>query len=313
MSNALNTSIGLRATNLEGMKNMLNLSSSIRASTNGNSRLQGIRWRRNFWAGSRGEYTGTATAEKGASLSGLAYLVTGDGGDFEELGLTQKAVEIGQIVQIAPLLRKLELKIRAKVVEATKTFQAAGFPASATISVDSKSPAARVNQYFSRNNLECDCMVAAISVLEKGLLDVIGSNQFNRLGRAGEFHEVKITALQDSAENMRLGDRGIFPNYEDWRNYANGEEWAWNGENVIKVGSDLFWGYAGEPQYTAKSKNEWEAKLRQEFNDWEKFKQSGEPPRQQRIPGMAQAINVLFVDVAAVAMEIFDLRRKGFR
>lgn len=314
MSN-IETIVGLQAKSFESMKNMLGLTNAFTSSANGTSKIQGTQWRRTIWSGERGNYIGSATAEKGASLSGLAYLITGNGIDFKELGLTQQAVEIGQTVQIAALLQKLELRLRVSVIEATKKFKAKGFSEGTSIT-GGGNPAAGINEYFGGNaKLESDCLGAGIIVLEKGVLDIIGNNLFNRLETAYEgfvSQEVKKVSREDSVESMLLGDMAHFPNYDDYLEYAENPA-AWRGENVIKVEESPFWGYIGEPQYTVKSKEEWEAMLRDEFNKLEKFKATGAPPRQGRIPGIAGKIKIDFVDVAAIAMQTFDLRRKGFR
>lgn len=67
----------------------------------------GYLWNRNQWQGGRNFYTGTATAGRGATLAGLAEMITGDGNDWRELSKTE-SVNVGQIIQINPLLKKLE-------------------------------------------------------------------------------------------------------------------------------------------------------------------------------------------------------------
>lgn len=111
---------------------------------------------------------------------------------------------------------------------------------------------------------------------------------------------------------MAVGDIGHLPNYDDYLDYAENPA-PWRGENVIKVAENQFWGYIGEPTTTIKTKEVWEAMLRDEFNKLPKFEATGAPPRQGRIPGIAGKIKIDFIDVAAVAMQTFDLRRKGFK
>lgn len=272
-------------------------------------------WRRNdIWSGWHGEYTGSVTAGRGASLSGLAYLVTRYSEDWRDLSLPEQ-VEVGQVVQVAPLLKKFEFRVRASMIEATKKFKATGFPPEdnpglMVSGLVGGSAARTINQYFSSNaQLASDCAVAGLSVLDKGLLDVIGNNLFDRISTTPDGGSVINKAYkEDFTENMWVGDMVQLPNYDDWELYhPKPETWAWRGENVIKVGDNQFWGYVGTNQYTVKSKQEWNDLLREAFNSL------NGPKRQGNIPALSQRLTVFFPDIAEIAMKLFDLRRKGFR
>lgn len=277
-------------------------------------KITGESWRRNdIWAGWHGEYTGSVTAGRGASLSGLAYLITRYAEDWRDLNLSAQ-VEVGQVVQVAPLLKKFEFRVRASVVEATKKFKATGFPPednpALMVSSVGGSAAKTTNQYFlAQPQLMSDCAVAGLAVLDKGLLDVVGSNLFDRISQLPEGGSVTDKAYkEDFAENMWVGDMVQFPNYDDWELYhPKPETWVWRGENVIKAGDNQFWGYVGTNQYTVKSKHEWNDLLREAFNTL------NGPKRQGIIPALTQRLRIFFPDIAAIAMKLFDFRRRGFR
>jgi Protein-glutamine gamma-glutamyltransferase len=271
-------------------------------------------WLRTIWTGWHSVYTGTATARKNATLHNLAYLITGNEDDWKELN-AKETIQSGQKIKIEPLLQKLELNIRANVVAATKNFKAE-FSSEVAFLADA-TPSQRVNAYFDGSkNLKCDCMTAAAAVLEKGLLDTIGENLFNRLGKRN-LPYVEVMSKQLLIENMFSGDRAQFPNHNDWRNfYPEGEDWLWNGENVIKVGENRFWGHIGDPTNSVKTKMEWEKSLNEEFNNLEKVREMINAKKmieRQSIAGFSKPVDVFFIDVAAIAMQLFDLRMKGFK
>jgi Protein-glutamine gamma-glutamyltransferase len=302
MNNSIFTTIGLQS---NSMRIMSNLASN---SLNNKFLASGLKWERTIWVGSRGSYTGSATAKDGATLSGLAYLITGDASDWRELNLNEN-ISNGQNVFVEPLLRKLELRVRSSVAEATKKFRATGFSSSLTVGVSSsKSASQSLNDYFSgKPSMSADCTVAASSVLDKGLLKVTGETLFNRIYTLPDGSIIpNRVEREDFIENMDVGDSATFPNYEDWRDYTN-SEWAWNGENVVKTENDKYWGYDGTTVYTAKSKKEWEQTLQSEFKNLTNVE------RTNSIPGFSQKVYIRFFDVAEIAMKSFDLRRRRFR
>lgn len=280
------------------------------------SKVGGESWRRNdIWSGWHGEYTGSVTAGRGASLSGLAYLITRYAEDWNELNLPE-AVEVGQRVSVAPLLKKFEFRVRASVIEATKKFNAIGFPPANSIgivvgvNIGSGGAASGVNKYFSANAQEhSDCAYAGLVSLDKGLLDVVGNNLFNLITKLPDGGTVVSTTLEsDLAENMWVGDMVQFPNYDDWELYhPNPEAWLWRGENVVKVGDNQYWGYVGANDYTVKTKQQWNNLLREAFNEL------NGPKREGVIPALNNKLGIIFPDIATIAMKLFDLRSKNFK
>jgi hypothetical protein len=128
----------------------------------------------------------------------------------------------------------------------------------------------------------------------KGSLDTIGDRDFDALGYRSQTYPIKrkqpITTSQ-----MKLGDWTYFKNYDDYLQVAGG---AWQGENVIKVGNDQYWGHGGG----VRARVSWYSLLRNNYN-----KESG-GNRTYPIPGFTGHAD--FVDVAAVGTSTFDLRKK---
>jgi hypothetical protein len=212
-------------------------------------------WTRDTWAGGWGSYQGTATAECGDTLSELARLITGRASDWKALGISE-SIKVGQRVNIAPLLVVLEDRMRGNIVAATKSFNAKfGLP----VTPFQGSGSAEVNKFFGGNSVpQCDCTAAAYIVLAKGLLDTIGDRDFDALGYRSQTYPIKrkqpITTSQ-----MKLGDWTYFKNYDDYLQVAGG---AWQGENVIKVGNDQYWGHGGG----VRARVSWYSLLRNNYN-----------------------------------------------
>jgi RHS repeat-associated protein len=250
-------------------------------------------WTRDTWSGGWASYTGTATAECGDTLSELARLITGRASDWSALGIPQD-IKAGQKVNIAPLLVVLEDRMRKNVVSATRSFSASfGLP----VTLLQGSGSAEVNQFFSgRTDVQSDCTGAAYLVEAKGLLDTVGAADFDRLSDDGQgyrYNTFPRVARDSALSQLKSGDWTYFRNYDD---YPTGH--AWQGENVIKVGDDQYWGFPKG----ALSLSAWYSALRNAYNA-EMGRSRTDP-----IPGFNR--NASFIDVAKVAMGTFDVRKQ---
>jgi protein-glutamine gamma-glutamyltransferase len=207
------------------------------------------------------------------------------------LGINQSIKE-GQKVKIAPLLVVLEDRMRGNVVSATRSFNATfGLPVTPFQGAGS----AEVDRFFGSGSVpQCDCTAAAYIVLAKGLLDTIGATDFDALGYRSQAYPIKRRQPITTAQ-MKLGDWTYFKNYSDYLQVAGG---AWQGENVIKVGSDQYWGHGGG----VRSQSDWYSLLQGYYNS-----ESGRN-RTGPIPGFTGHPD--FVDVARVGMGTFDVRKK---
>src|SRR6185369_11972858 len=113
------------------------------------------------------------------NLNDLADLITGDPNDWKALGISPNIRE-GQRVNIAPLLRVFEDKLRYGVVKATALFNPAGFGLDNSMG---SSPTSTVNQFFTqRPQGISDCAKAQKLVYAKSLIDNLKRDEFDELG-----------------------------------------------------------------------------------------------------------------------------------
>jgi hypothetical protein len=257
------------------------------------------------WSGGWHRYAGTVLAdEKCNSLKRLAYLITGSESDWPLLGKTDDCVKSGEVVDIKPLLNELENKIRPKVIAATSGFKAAGFgPLSVTIT--GGSPSDDIDQFFGKGGqLRCDCFNAVSFVLQKGLIDLIGSDLFDKLDDSAR---TGFSSRRGPINSMLDGDIGWFPNYSGYLSKVQKfKNQAYQAENVVRVGADQFWGFTGENE--VHDQNGWERQLRDAYNA-----PDGTPAGTQRhgpIPGFSRPIRIDFFNVAQIGSQLFNLRNK---
>jgi RHS repeat-associated protein len=263
-------------------------------------------WTRDSWTGSRGSYTGTATAECDDDLGTLAYLITGVRSDRYELSI--RSVKAGDVVDIAPLLKMLERRLRLNVVAATNKFSTSG----AVFGTPTKRPETEsgINAWFRGSSAAApadpiECKLAAMMVLTEGLILTLQPGEFDEyFGGKGvgvfgtPLRRDFVTGLQD----IRNGDWFWFSNSAEYADlFPSG---AWARENVIKVGTDRFYGFPGGRH----SEGEWKQKLLDQLNSGRR--RAGKPPADlSAIPGFDQD-KVTFIDVPKVGMKTFDERKK---
>jgi hypothetical protein len=234
----------------------------------------------------------------------LAYLITGSESDWSKLGRPQDDVKNGATINIAPLLSALEDNLRLKVVAATSAFKAAGFgPLSVTIT--GRTPSDDLNQFFGKEGrLSCDCLNAANSVLQKGLLDMIGSNLYDKLDQS---YTAMFSSRKGLISSMQNGDLGWFPNYADYLSKVQRfKSQGFQAENVVKIGQDQFWGFTGVNE--VHNQKDWEDELREAYNAPDG--QRAGKQRHGRIPGFLRPITIDFLNVANISSQLFDIRNK---
>jgi len=252
-------------------------------------------WTRNKWSGGWGEYSGIATVCKGDTLEELARLITGNKSDASLLANTGE-LQVGQQVSIAPLLATLEQRMRANVLSAAPKLIVSTFGLPVTRATAGVSASDSVNRFFGDGKgLLADCWESAQILLAKGLLDTIGSSDFDSLGY--QFNKYpKTPDVPRQLSDVKVGDWIRFKNYPE---YPNG--WAWQGENVVKMGEDLYWGLTASGQGSVKSASMWLSHLQTMFNA------QMDTHRTDPLPGFEGWAR--FVDVPKVGMNVFDLRR----
>lgn len=249
-------------------------------------------WKRNDnWTGGWDNYSGSVTAEKCDTFAGLAQQLTGYASDWRQLkGVSDKA-EVGQVVDIAPLLNRLEDRLRDSVVGATSKFRPGGrFEVPPSPGED----AASINRYFGRNSLPSDCTFALRAVFAKGVIDVLRDGEFDKLGYGLNFTRLPV-ALKKFGNIYQLhhGDGSYIKNYSDYTTYA--PRGAWRGENVVALPSGKFWGWGvGTEDY-----NVFQQKLIEEYRAVG-GRSTG------TFPGFDG--DAIFLDVPKIARQVFDLR-----
>src|SRR4029077_3999411 len=214
--------------------------------------------------------------------------------DWKSLGIPQR-IEAGQRVNVAPLLRVFEDKLRYSIFRATGAFNPARFKRDEDLYSGTGSATARVNSFFTSTPTgSADCTQAMRLVFAKGLIDMLKENEFDDLG----FSVLRMpTIVKDGTPGqMLLADAGFIRNFSDYLERVPGG--SWQGENIVKVGPGKYWGY-GSPTGRVKSIEQWEKELRNVYN-----LEAG-TSRTARIPGFTGKI--LFLDTAQIGMNIFDL------
>jgi RHS repeat-associated protein len=259
--------------------------------------------RKEPWSGDRGTYKGVAIAEEGDTLEGLATLVTGNPEDGQRL--LARTVAKGTRVDIFPLLNALEDRLRQRAVVNARGmskkgptfggpgadgFLGAGAPLSEKV----------LRDFFDRGERSVtDCGGAAYLALSRALLLTIESGEFDELF-AGE-KGIPFKDQNVSSRESLPGDWGIIfndPRY-GWTYRGGRIGGPWRMENVITTGEGLFCGFPlGD-----KTVEDWERILVEEFNrDLKAGTKEATRARGWRND------RVKFLDVAEIAMRLFDLR-----
>lgn len=129
-------------------------------------------WKKNSeWKGSRGKYSGTVIADGECdTYERLAYLITGNEEDVIVLSEKGNAPK-DKVVNIEPLLVKLEERLRLSVVSATGKFQAEfGTTGWLAIPTSSKGATYDIEQFFKPNPAyKPECEAAMKLMFFKGL------------------------------------------------------------------------------------------------------------------------------------------------
>ncbi len=271
------------------------------------------------WTGRRGVYSGFVESKSDfATKKDLARLITGNEDDWTTLGVRTKNVKAGQRISIAPLLAILENKLRQEDVQiaaggrlntrfSEPLYNSDGFEITnfATITVSEGSQADVINSYFGNTPYqEADCDYAIRLVFSKAILETIGKAAYDATGQ----YIGSIPTINVNSKSMLIGDRGWLQNYTDYKKKYEDYSFKttqkisqgyWQAENVIKVTSNLYWGFTGDN--LIRTSKEWEAHLREAYN-----KPGGQTfgrQRQDPLPGFTGGFD--FIDVGAIALPVF--------
>jgi RHS repeat-associated protein len=265
-------------------------------------------WRRDSWSGGWYRYNGHATAEKCDKLSDLARLITGDENDWHLLRSTDRVRE-GEVVDITPLLKNLETRLRSNVRRDTRQFRAY-FPGPdhepTGWLISGASQAEAIGRFFDRGQPlgSVGCDDASTIILSQALINVIGPSLYDQL--LEQFNSDVLAffiSRQGKISTMLIGDRGWIPNYAEYQGLPNTGDYG--HENSIKVDRNLYFGHP-LGRFT---KQKLERILQDAYVD------AGGARRRDRIPGFRdeQDIEITFIDVAKVFGAVFDIRREQGR
>lgn len=269
-------------------------------------------WRRDEWSGGWYSYTGHAIAEKCDRLAELARLITGDENDWKLLSSTP-AVKEGDRVDITPLLKNLETRLRGQVAGSTRRFNSEGFPGYNAEGIPEVTPwsvigasqAGAIDRFFSKTPYgRVGCDDAASIILSKGLLNVVGASLFDTiLSRLGDDPLAIFKSKEDKISSMLVGDSGWIPNYPDYQGLPSPSDYG--HENSIKVARGQYFGHP----LGRFSKQQLERRLQ------EAYVSAGGARRTDKIPGFRDEINIqiTFLDVAKIFGVVFDIRREAGR
>jgi len=269
-------------------------------------------WKRDSWSGGWFSYFGHATAEKCDKLSDLAKLITGVEDDWKLLGHGEK-LQDGEVIDIAPLLRTMESRLRTSVRRTTVDFNPAGFPSGGNgtpWTVSGGSQAAEVAKFFNRQTpyglVGCDD--ASNIILTQGLIKVIGPSLYDEvLSRFATAEGTDVLGIMKTRKgrigSMLEGDSAWLPNYDDYQGLPNGGDYG--HENSIKIARDLFYGHP----LRRFNIQQLERILQQAYVD------AGGRRRSDPIPGLhnREDVDITFIDVAKVFGAIFDIRHDESR
>ncbi len=144
-----------------------------------------------------------------------------------------------------------------------------------------------------------ECEGACKIIMVRALIDVIGKGTFNALYTSSTVpmraHDVPISQMSKGDWGWLLND----PRYQD-----RPVDYGFAGENIIKLGNDSYFGFPVGPQ----SEAAWTQTLIDAFNE---DLQPGETKITALPPGSGwQSDHNTFLDVAEIAMNVFDNRNK---
>ncbi|MBX3410800.1 MAG: RHS repeat-associated core domain-containing protein [Phycisphaeraceae bacterium] len=224
-------------------------------------------WRRDSDWTSNSAY---AIAECNDTLAELAWLITNNTGAARLLRTTSDTGGLfeGERVDVRPLLNELERSLRRKVVAAARAMPANRFIGDTRLQQFLLLPytSANINAVFA-GKYELECQMAARLVLLKGLVDQTTPTRYDRVFRGSLAAGLIRARTELDAAAAKPGDWIYFENdvrYAALSRVVDGSRGYWNGENVIAMGGNQYWGFATTP--VARTEAAWLDVLSRETN-----------------------------------------------
>jgi len=288
----------------------LNLYGFVRNDGANNTDLLGLWAADGEWDGGWRKYSGFAIADKDCDgLAHLAFLITGDENDWKVLRRSDK-VQKGERVNIAPLLKLLEDRLRNQVVVAAMRYNTefVGWRDIRPLT------SANVNRFFGSDKFgESDCTQGYLAVYAKAVIEVFGSEQFDkwRFSNLRQFNQYMLIdrPTRGRPGEMLVGDSGYIENYPGYATITRQHSpthtaGPWIGENIIKVDKGRYWGFIGASSYgrSVKPIGVWEDNLKAAYAS------VGGSGIGENFPGFTGRIT--FIDTAKFARRAFEERNR---
>ncbi len=222
--------------------------------------------------------SGSALVQKetGDTLQGLAKLITGNENDWVALN----TFENDKIINVIPLIKIFENRVRKNIVKATNKFSAKFAENRNELKIYTWMDLneSQINSLFDLSTTyKSDCYRSILFILSKGLIDTIEQGEFDNIGLTPISLPIN-TRYGISLDEAGIGDATLFKNRADYLIVHNGIDYGYSNENVIKVGEDSYYGF---PSKEAKSYQEWKIRLAEAFN----FDQSQVHITANEVPG----------------------------
>ncbi len=284
-----------------------------------------------------GSFTASVTVEEtdlksGDLLAHLAELVTGNPKDKDAFSPLVRGTKFraGDVINVAPLLVRLEETIGKNIVAAAKSINAQ-FP------TDKKAycefgygpdanglSRAGVLAFWKpepdwKKRPLCDCAGAMILAATKGLIDTVGAALYDQLKytnskKQSYSYNTKYRDLcgvrVDSASVGKL-PIGVWGHFNNLKAYGKGGTYI--GENVISEGNGKFWGFSGNgaenAMYSEKTAGEWKSFLIDQCNTRNGTNIKVQDVKDSEFVNGGFLGNFYFYDAAAIGMQVFDLRQ----
>jgi hypothetical protein len=215
----------------------------------------------------------------------------------KEVGLNFP-ISVRQLIEIVEMDFIDSQEVRKNIVASTKSFHA-------SFGCDNGCTARNHGEYLNESQVNdfftgsppwtVDCLGAAQIIMAKGLIQTLKSGEFDKLGYTTSNMNLNLKPVAN-ADQMMIGEWCYFRN--DWNYLSKHPGGGYQGENVIKVGEDAYFGF---PIGTKKAA-EWIQELIDAYN-------FGLPPSEHisSIPGFQGNYNQFF-NIKQIFKDVIKLR-----
>ena len=195
----------------------------------------GLWAREDEWTFSSSGYKGHICAQENDSWETLYKEIAG-----EIVHIPKGMPEKGKIYEVAPILQALEKQIRNNIVAATKSLNA-NFGKVQYFDLNWQGD--ELDRFFHEGRGPLECHHAVLVVVAKGVMDTVGKSVFNDLFTLRSFKkpdgQYLMQVKASDIKSMQLGDWGYIKNDPRYDSRLG----SLQGENIIKLGDDQFWGH----------------------------------------------------------------------